>query len=738
MRVLALFAAVSLFAQQGSPDPNVVFRTQGNEVLLEVVVRDQHGKLVNKLDPSQVSVFENGVKQDIASFRFVPGAEVRAELRKQAAQAPLAGGSVVPKPASKPLRTVNVVCLILSDLTPDTRGFAFKSAQKFVDKELRPDTFIGVFSLDATGLRPVFPFSNDRAHLVKAIELAAMSQLPPMSQGSAAILNGLSLSALGAPLGGPPESANSGVATTAVGPNGVSAVTGASGNTIIAGLDTGSGADPLGAKGDVALANIEGLREIDNLLLLVRQLSQLPFQKTVLLMSGGLTRPPDQLEYWDSLIKAANKGGVTFYGFDVNGLCPSYDCQSSPSAGSTGMLQSVAGLSQSQSNVGMGERGPTAPGGSSTPGPSPTQQLMIASHQTDFLRYGVLSANRQEALREISESTGGFLIATNNTEGLLAKVMDDVDTHYEISYRPSNPAADGHFKKVEVKLARANLRVETRNGYYAVPDTGEGPLTPGDFAALAAIDAKVHALDYRSRAFRFGKERYAIAWEVPISSLKSTPDPAHAVHRYHAHLLALVKNEHGEIVDRVAKDVPSEVADRLVPVLNQEPMIYEHAVNLPPGKYTVDTAVVDQEGNQSSTGEFSLESVAEAGPSVSDIVLLRRVTNLERPPDPSDPFEIPGKRAQPYLSNDLSSKAKPYVYFVAYPEPGGASPTLRVQFIRDGRVLLTQKSALPKPDGSGAVPMAIEPPAGPGHFEVRVTVEQGRKSAQRTLKYSAN
>jgi len=369
---------------------------------------------------------------------------------------------------------------------------------------------------------------------------------------------------------------------------------------------------------------------------------------------------------------------------------------------------------------------------------TPTQQLMTASHQTDFLRYGVLSANRQEALREIAESTGGFLIATNNTDVMLSKVMDDVDTHYEISYRPSNPAADGHFKKVEVKLARANLHVETRNGYYAVPDTGEGPLTPGDFAALAAIDAKAHAFDYRSRAFRFGNQRYAIAWEVPIASLKSTADTARGVHRYHAHLLALVKNEHGEIVDRVVKDVPSEVADKLVPALNQEPMIYEHAVNLAPGRYTVDTAVVDQEGNQSSTGEFSFQSAPEAGPSVSDIVLLRRVSLLERPPDPSDPFEIPGKRAQPYLSNELPAKAKPYVYFIAYPEPGSAQAMLHVQFIKDGHVLATQKSALPKPDESGAVPMAIEPPAGAGNFEVRVTVDQGRKSAQRTLKYSAN
>ncbi len=56
--------------------------------------------------------------------------------------------------------------------------------------------------------------------------------------------------------------------------------------------------------------------------------------------------------------------------------------------------------------------------------------------------------------------------------------------------KPLRPASDGHFRKIEVKLERVDLRVETRTGYFAVPETGEGPLVPGDFGALQALDAK--------------------------------------------------------------------------------------------------------------------------------------------------------------------------------------------------------------------------------------------------------
>ena len=365
-------------------------------------------------------------------------------------------------------------------------------------------------------------------------------------------------------------------------------------------------------------------------------------------------------------------------------------------------------------------------------------------HQTDYLRFAVLSANAQEALREISESTGGFVIAnTNNTEALLARVMEEVDTHYELAYRPESPTSDGHFRKIEVKLAQADLRVETRRGYYAVPETGEGPLTPGDLGALEALDTMPlpYAFDFESKAYRFrsgkGTAQYAIAFEVPIANLTATAEASGKKHRFHAYLLALVKNSQGEIVERVSKDVPSDIADKYLAGLRSETMIYEHAVNLRPGKYTIEAAVVDQEGNRASTSVFQIENLEQPGLGVSDIALVRRVHTIDRPADASDPFEIPGKRAQPFLSTTLVAGAQPFIYFVVYPEQDTLETALlRVQFLKEGRVLETQRSALPQANSSGAVPMAIQPAAGPGEYEVRVTVEQGRRSVGRRLQYT--
>jgi VWFA-related protein len=150
---LSLALLIANGVAQTPQAPDVVIRSSVREVLLDVIVRDAHGKLVNNLKPEEITVFEDGVRQDVRAFRLVAGSEVRAEDEKQAAEAKATAAPAAapaPRPPVNPLRTVNVVCLILNDLDKCTRAFAFEAARKFVDKELRPNTFIGVFTLDST------------------------------------------------------------------------------------------------------------------------------------------------------------------------------------------------------------------------------------------------------------------------------------------------------------------------------------------------------------------------------------------------------------------------------------------------------------------------------------------------------------------------------------------------------------------------------------------------------------
>jgi VWFA-related protein len=719
---LALLIANGLAQTPQAPD--VVIRSSAREVLLDLVVRDAHGKLVTNLKPEDVAVYEDGVRQDVRSFRLVSGSEVRAEDEREAAEAKAAGTRTdaasptapAPLPRLNPLRTVNVVCLILNDITSSennltgtdlvapTRAFAFKAAAKFIDNELRPNTFIGIFTLDSTGLRPTYPFSNDRERLLKAAQLAAANQLPPITVGSAAILNGLSLS----------------MGVNVIG-------------------DAGSATDPLGSRNAMRSAAIAGLREVDALKELVRQLRSLPFQKTVLLLSNGLTRPPDQLESWDALIHAATDGGVTFYAIDVHALDPFYD----PTTVSSATLNYAASLSAQQGRTSQeGLIPPPGQIGNLGP-PTLTTRTMELAHQDDYIRFAVSSANPQEALRELAERTGGFLIAnTNNVDHLLSRVMEEVDTHYEIAYPPKAERDDGRFRKIEVKLARAGLRVETRNGYFAVPDTGRA-LTPEEMAGLRALDAqpRPHAFEFLSRAYRFrdtgGHAQYAIAFEMPIANLTATAEERTHRHRVHTSLLALVKDTEGVIVRQVSKDVPSEVSDDQFERVRGEFMTYQKTVDMPPGHYTVETAVVDHEGNRASTGTFEIDNRQQRGVGLSDLAVVRKLENLTTPADPADPFEYTGKRVLPFVTNEFPPGMRPFVFFMIYAEAENvARPVLRVRLLKGGRTIATLKPDVAAPDASGGIPMLLELTDKPGTYEVRATVSQGSSSMERTLRYN--
>jgi hypothetical protein len=46
----------------------------------------------------------------------------------------------------------------------------------------------------------------------------------------------------------------------------------------------------------------------------------------------------------------------------------------------------------------------------------------------------------------------------------MQRVMEDIRTHYELSYAPKSTVYDGHFRRIEVKLKRPKLTVRTRKG----------------------------------------------------------------------------------------------------------------------------------------------------------------------------------------------------------------------------------------------------------------------------------
>src|SRR6267142_3257711 len=85
---------------------------------------------------------------------------------------------------------------------------------------------------------------------------------------------------------------------------------------------------------------------------------------------------------------------------------------------------------------------------------------------------GMGSANRiaaQSNMRDMADRTGGVAFYNrNDVEIGIAKGISDGSTYYALSYYPDNKVWNGHFRRIEVRAARAGVNLHFRTGYYAL------------------------------------------------------------------------------------------------------------------------------------------------------------------------------------------------------------------------------------------------------------------------------
>ena len=77
----------------------------------------------------------------------------------------------------------------------------------------------------------------------------------------------------------------------------------------------------------------------------------------------------------------------------------------------------------------------------------------------------------QETLVTLAGDTGGrAILDTNDFNQVFKRVQEDTSTYYMLGYHSSNPARDGKFRRIVVRVRRPDLKLEYRRGYYAPAD----------------------------------------------------------------------------------------------------------------------------------------------------------------------------------------------------------------------------------------------------------------------------
>lgn len=84
--------------------------------------------------------------------------------------------------------------------------------------------------------------------------------------------------------------------------------------------------------------------------------------------------------------------------------------------------------------------------------------------------FGSFGGMDDRELKRLSEETGGrvmYVDRRHSLEEIFKEIQDEMRTQYSLGYTPTNGAKDGSFRKIDIKVAAKDLKVQARRGYYA-------------------------------------------------------------------------------------------------------------------------------------------------------------------------------------------------------------------------------------------------------------------------------
>ena len=414
------------------------------------------------------------------------------------------------------------------------------------------------------------------------------------------------------------------------------------------------------------------------LLDLVKEQYRLPGRKSILYFSEGFPINQSTQEPFDQILSVANRANVSFYCIDTHGL------STMSTAGS-----SIDGLKDAVAN---GAKNVT----------SSSQGISMDQAQATDRAIDAGNSDTQNAIGRLAASTGGTLVAnTNDFKGPIRKIVEDAESYYEITYDPQIQKYDGAFRKVSVKTNVADLRIQSRAGYFALPPSlakGGDVVASYEVPLLTALEAKPplqHDFNFQSQAMHFRgatEEHCEVVVDVPVGGLTFTENKAAGFYDGKLAYVAIVKDSSGQVVKKLRQEVPLRVTpDKLDLYKAESHFIYNEGFNLPPGRYTLETGVLDV-GGQKVSARKSVFIVPEQKSTlgISSVTLIRNTKAKDASTSNDDPLLMADKVIMPTINPTLKKSEYQNIpfYLTLYPDSKSSDkPTLTMEFSKDGTML---------------------------------------------------
>ncbi len=697
--LMVILAGYGYIPQERSAVQQV--RVNAGEVVVDANVTDSSGMPVRGLTQSDFEVFENGVKQQITSFRHIAA---NSPDTVQAAPLDKVPSDMLPFSPSYPRLISIVFDKVNMQASEAVRGASAASA--YVTKYLPKDAQAAVLGI-GTGIRVYQRFTNDHASLLTAIQGATTWQAPVPGDVSSEIQTAL-------------RSVPQGLIPNVNSDEDILAAAINADASMLARIPALYELRILLKFREID-RNVRGNWSLSGLLSIIEGQKIMPGRKSMILFSSGFVQPTGAGVYpvatdVRAVTGAANLAGVTIYTLNTTGMAiydPDQDRQSARqvalrSGGTVGPDSSLGQLSRS---VGL---------------------------------------NTADNLMMLAEQTGGYAVSnTNDLVSGMGTLGANIAEYYVLTYMPANTVQDGKFRAISVKLKRSGLDIRARSGYYAFPETDRMPVLGFEAELLEAVYAKKppQSFSLLVGGYSFPGSATATAatllLQFPLSSFKFEKVSGSRSYKVKTDIMLLVRNVDGSVVHRLSRQYDFECQQEQLEATRQKGFSFCRRVALPSGRYVLEAAVRDRTTGKVAVtkGKFDVAQPDDGDLQLSDIVLSSnppRVINPDRGTSDggADTISANGRNVDPDLTAAYrkSSDKTMIVYFRTRTLMTLMPIQCTLDLVRDGaRELQLQRSLDASLDST--VPCLFEiglDQLKPGKYELLVTVNDrhGSKSGK--------
>ncbi len=707
-------------------DQDEVVRFRSNEVRLDVVVKDKKGRPIKDLKASDFEVLEDGVAQKVESFRFVSresSTSAAATGNKSAGDS----GATTTTPGPGGRSTPTVTALVFDRLSPEARSLARKAGLAYTQEGMAGGGYTGVFGIDQS-LRTLQNFTDNQQLVKDAVDRATGTATSTYASGAAQMRENADRS----------SGLDARIASAV-------AAAGAAG----AAQDSAGAAQAGAEAGQAAVAqkflemqsqmlehyerlerDQEGFATINSLLAVISPMQNLPGRKTIILFSEGIKLPPNVMQKFPSVVNAANRANVSIYTIDAAGL--------RVEAGTTEAVKELNALSAArlrQQASGVDSGGP---------------YMRALERNEDLLRF-----DSRTGLGSLADQTGGFLIhSTNDLAAGMRKIDEDMSGYYFLTYVPQNKEYDGRFRRINVKVTRSNVDIQSRQGYYAVESAGQLPMLDYEVPAIAAArnsKAASGANPLRSASIAYpqpGKDGLTlILAEAPLAAFKFANAADNKTYSTDFSIVALVRDKSDQIVQKVSQHYGLNGAIQDVETAKKGNVLFYREAQLPPGNYRVEVIAHDVAAGTANVSTTALEiaNINETKPRLSSVAVLKRAERLTADEQKRDqPLRFGELIVYPNLGEriDRNTVKQLAYFFTAWPPKGSTKPMqVTLEILQNNRQVGKTSGELPPADDKGQIKYASAFPLDKftsGVFELRVTVGDGQNNVTRSTTFVVN